>query len=184
MASSNSYGSFIPTTNIWDVSEVNNTKGISPELKELLVRLYQNLNRMSIALNTKDSGLYVTGSGTNQEFVTGQTYFPNPALNSSTPGTPTMRQTLRRVINFGPLPNSGTIAMPHNLTVTPGFTFTRIYGCASDIVDFLYIPLPYASNTAGDNIELSVNATDVVITTAANYSNYTVTYVVIEYIKS
>ena len=179
MATSGTYGSFIPTTNIWDVNQVNDLEDIKPELKELLVRLYQNLNRMSLVLNTKDSGFYVTN-----EFTTGQVYFPNPANSSATPQGPVFRQTLRVVVNFGPLPNAGVKSVPHNIPVTPGFTFTRIYGCASDTVGFNYIPLPYASPTLVDNIELKVTATDVVITTAADYSAYTVTYVILEYIKS
>ena len=179
MATSGTYGSFIPTTNIWDVSQVNNVKDISPELKELLVRLYQNLNRMSTTLNTKDSGFYATN-----EFTTGQLFFPNPANSSATTQGPVQRQTLRMVVNFGALPNAGTTSVAHNIPVTEGFTFTRIYGTASDTTGLTYIPIPYASNTAGDNIELEVTSTNVVITTAANYSNYNVTYVVLEYLKS
>jgi hypothetical protein len=47
-----------------------------------------------------------------------------------------------------------------------------------------YIPLPYASPTLVNNIQLSVDATNVTITTGIDYSAYTVTYVILEYIKS
>jgi hypothetical protein len=36
------YGMFIPTTQVWDVSEIYSTEVTSPAFKELLVRLYQN----------------------------------------------------------------------------------------------------------------------------------------------
>ena len=179
MASSNTSGSFVPTTNIWDVSDINSLKETEPELKELLVRLYQNLNRISLALNTKDSGFYVTN-----EFVTGSIYFPNPTLSSATSQTPAMRQTFRLVVNFGALPNTTTKSVPHNLTPNTSWTFTSIYGCASNTTSFDYIPLPYSSNNAGDEIELSVSPTNVVITTAADYSAYNITYVILEYLKN
>jgi len=88
-------GLFVPTTNVWDVSEIYSLEGIKPEFKELLVRLYQNINNLSLALNLKDTGYY-----TEEEFVTGQVFFPNPSLSSTTQQTPTFRQTFRKVINF------------------------------------------------------------------------------------
>jgi len=179
MATSGTYGSFIPTTNIWDVNQVNDLENVQPELKELLVRLYQNLNRMSLALNTKDSGYYVTN-----EFATGQNFFPNPANSSATPQGPVFRQVIRAVVNFGALPVTGAKSVPHNLTITPGFTFTCIYATSSNTSGLEYIPIPYATNTANDAIELYVTSENVVITTASDYSAYTVTYVILEYIKS
>lgn len=177
--SSSNYGSFVPTTNIWDVSELESVEDISPKLKELMIRMYQNLNVMSLSLNTKDSGFYVTG-----EFVTGQVFFPNPAYSSATQQKAVMRQTYRKIINFGTLPNNTFKTMPHGLTPNSSFTFTRIYGCASDPVTFQYVPIPYASPIAAGQIELSVDATNVTITTAANWTAYTVTYVILEYMKS
>jgi hypothetical protein len=48
----------------------------------------------------------------------------------------------------------------------------------------LAIPIPYSSTTNIDNnISIQVDDTDVNITTAADYSVYTICYVVLEYIK-
>src|SRR5690606_40889986 len=63
-------GAFVPTTNIWDPSELY-TLDIQPEFRELLVRLYQNLNNMSLLLNLKDTGYY-----TLEEFLNSQAFFP------------------------------------------------------------------------------------------------------------
>lgn len=174
----NDFGAFVPTTNIWDVSIIESVDVNSPEFKELLVRLYQNINLLSLSVNIRDAGYY-----SQTEFVNGQLYFPNPNLSSSTPNEPIFRQVFRLTINFGALPNTATKSVAHNLAVSDAYTFTRIYGCASDTIAFNYIPLPYSSATLADNIELSVNATDVVVTTAADWSAYTTTYIVIEYIK-
>lgn len=177
--SGNNYGAFVPTTNVWDVSEIYQTEVTSPEFKELLVRLYQNLNNMSLVLNLKDSAYYV-----NTEFVNGQSYFPNPSYNSSTATAPSMRQVYRLVINFGALPASTTKSVAHGLTPSAGWTFTRIYGSSSDTTDLLYVPLPYASSTANKNIELNVDATNVNIITGIDWSAYTKTYVILEYMKT
>lgn len=170
-------GAFIPTTQIWDVDLIYSLDVKSPEFKELLVRMYQNINIIALNVNIRDAGYYDL-----QEFVNGQLYFPDPLNNSTTPGVPDYRPVFRKVINFGSLPNGGTKSVPHNLDVNVGTTFTRIYATASDTTDFEYIPIPYAS-AGGDNIELSVDATNVNITTVIDDSNFNVCYVVLEYLK-
>jgi hypothetical protein len=179
MATSAQYGSFVTTTNIWDVQQLYQIDVTSPEFKELLVRLYQNINNIALVLNIKDTGMYNTS-----EFVNGQVYFSNPANNSSTSANPILRQVYRTVINFGSLPNTGTKSVAHGISTNAAMTFTRIYAAASDTTGLNYIPIPYASPTATNNIELSVDATNVNITTGSNRTNFNVTYVVLEYIKN
>lgn len=171
-------GAFVPTTNVWDVNQIYTTEVNSPAFKELLVRLYQNINNIAINLNLKDTGYY-----TLDEFLNSQLYFPNPALNSTTSQSPEFRQVFRKIIDFGALPDTTFKPMPHGLTITNNFSFTRIYATASDPVGLNYIPIPYASASGTENIELSVNATDVIITTASDRTAFTKTYVVLEYIK-
>lgn len=176
------YGAFIPTSNIWDVNEIYSTEVTTPAFKELLVRLYQNLNNMSLLINIKDTGYYVT-----DEFVNSQCYYPNPNLNSSTTTNPTLRQVYRKIIRMNPtfatLPNTGTIAIPHGLTPNSSWTFTRIYATASDTIGFNYIPIPYASPTLANNIEIRVDATNVYITTGSNRTNFNNVDIVLEYLK-
>ena len=171
--------SFIPTTNVWDVASLYQVDVTSPEFKELLVRLYQNINNIALLLNLKDTGLYNTF-----EIVNGQTYFPSPALNSSTSGTPENRSVYRTTVNFGALPNAATKSVAHNIITTPKTTFTRIYATASDTIGRFYVPIPYASATLTDVIELSVDGTNVNITTGSDRTNFTVCYVVLEYLQS
>lgn len=173
-------GSFVPTNYIWDVAQVESVDVNSPEFKELLIRMYQNINNMILSLNLKDTGIYNTSP-----FVNSQVFFPNPLLNSSTSATPEFRQVYRNVINFGALPNTATKSVPHGITCTSNTTFTRIYATSSKTTaPFSYIPIPYSSASAiADNVELFIDATNMNITTASDYSAYTFTYGILEYLQ-
>lgn len=151
-------GSFVPTTNNANINQV--------------------VNQLSLVLNTKDSGYYAL-----TEFINGQIWFPDPTLKSTSAQQPTLRQVYRLVLNCGALKNTDTTVVAHGLTITAGYTFTRIYGAASD-PSTTFIPLPYASPVAAENIALFVDATNVNITTGNDRTGFTTSYVVIEYIKS
>ena len=172
-------GAYVPTSYIWDVSQLEDIEVTSPEFKELLVRMYQNLSFMAMVLNTKDTGIYDT-----QEYPNSQVYFPDPANTSQTVVGPNYRQVLRKVINFGALPNTGTKSVAHGIqNIDANTTFTRIYATASDTTGLTYVPIPYASTTAvADNIEIYVDSTNVNIITGSNRSNYNICYVVLEYL--
>jgi len=93
-----------------------------------------------------------------------------------------VRQVFRQVVNFGALPNNTTKSVVHGIVVNTNTTLTRLYAAASDPVNFDYVPIPYAS-VAGTPIELYMDSTNVNITTNADWSSYTITYVIIEYLK-
>lgn len=173
---SNNTGAFIPTTNVWDVSEIYATDVTSDAFKELLVRLYQNLNLMSVGVNNRDAGFYDTS-----EFVCGQQFFSDPALRSTDQTTPILRPVFRKVINFGALPDTATKSVAHGITTTVNTSFTRMYGVATKPhalpATFSGVSIPNSS------ITLEVDGTNVKITTAANLTAYTITYVILEYIK-
>lgn len=166
-------GLFIPNNFIWEINLLPDTKVDSPEFKELLIRLYQNINSMCIALNLKDTGYYL-----DSEFVNGQQLFPATGNNPDN-----VRQIYRKVINFGLLPNATTKSVAHNIAIDTEFSFTRIYATASDKLSLKYIPIPYSSPTLNKNIQLDVSSTNVTITTGIDYSAYTICYVILEYVK-
>lgn len=179
MATASNFGAYVPTSFIWDVSRLNEVEVTSPEFKELLVRLYQNLNLMAQVLNIKDSGYYVT-----QEFVNSQNFFPNPSAPVGQSMTQAFRPVYRKVINFGALLNNSSKSIAHGITCTTSTTFTRIYATASDVGGKNYIPIPYASPTLANNIELKVDATNVTIITGNDRTNFTVCYVILEYMQT
>lgn len=175
-------GAFIPSTNVWDVSQLQSMDVTSPEFKELLIRLHQNINNIAIAINLRDAGYY-----DQKEFINGQRYFPNPMIDATASPyiNPAFRQVFRMVVNFGQLPDTNFKSVNHNIPgISNMFTFTRIYATASDTTGLNYIPIPYASPVLVNNIELSVNATQVTITTGSNRTNFNECYVVLEYIKT
>ncbi len=166
-------GLFLSTTPMFDVGDLN-----QDNLKQLVIKLTQFTNDIAIILNQKDSALY-----TLQQFVNGQTFFPNPALSSNTPQTPTPRQVFRQVFLTGPLLNTGTLLIPHNIAPTDLFTFTRIYGTASDTMGLNYIPIPQAF-IGGNIIDLSVDAVNIIIRTNFDATQYNIVYVVLEWLKN
>ncbi len=172
------YGAFIQTTQVWDVAQLLEVDVTSDAFKELLVRLYQQINNVANILNIKDTGQYQLS-----EFVNGQVYFSNPATTVASGEPLEDRQVMRKVINFGALPNTGTKAVAHGITCTIKTSFTRIYACASDPAGN-YIPIPYASPTDANEIELKVDGTNVTIITGSNRTNFTITYVILEYLQS
>lgn len=167
-------GLYIGTTQVWDVARLYEIEVTSPEFKELLVRLYQQINKIATALNLKDTGIYF-----DQEIVNGQLFFPTDIADFSSG-----RMCYRTLVITGQLPVAGTISIPHNINVTAQTQWTRIYGAATKpTVAYSGIPLPYASPTLNQNISLNVDATNVNITTAIDYSAYTISYVILEYLK-
>lgn len=169
----------IATSFLFDVGYINSLDVQSAEFKEFLVRLYQNINNIALVLNMKDTAFYRL-----YEFNTSQSFFPNPALTALTPQQPDYRTVFRIVVNCGTLPNNATNNIPHNIpNISTSYSFTRIYGAASNQTALEYIPLPYSSVTAiADNIEISIDNTYVYITTGIDRTAFTVSYVVLEYI--
>ncbi len=167
-------GVYLPTTDVFDSFNLQNIDPSSREFKDFLTRLRQTINTMSIVINLKDTGYYIT-----DEMANGQLYFPDPALNSTTVKLPTFRNVFRKVVIFGVLPNNASKSIAHNLPIDIATSATRIYGSATNPNTSL-IPLPYASPVLADNIELEITPTHVKITTGSDRTAYTTTYVIIE----
>lgn len=171
----NNSGLFIPTTFVFNARRIQEVDVNSDEFKEMLVELYNDLSDMANALNLKDSGYYNL-----DEFVTSAMLFPNPNASSSL--QPFWRQVFRQVINCGPLPNTGASATPHNIPITDTYSFLKIYGAASNQTGLSYLPLPYVS-VSGDAIEVNVDGTNVNIITQSDRTDYTLAYIIVEYVK-
>ena len=177
MSSSKTKGIYIPTSQIWDINEIKDTDA-SESLKELLIRMYQNLGNMATAINSKESAIYDTS-----EFVTGGVYFPNVNLTSQTVQTPRQRQIVRTIVVFPSLPNIMTAnKIAHNIPFNSGYTVTAINGVAMDKTNLLYYPLSFAA-AAGKIFSLWVDGTYVYIDTNSFDLHLYSVIVVIEYLK-
>ena len=88
----------------------------------------------------------------------------------------------RKVVNYGALPNATSKAVAHNITNID--YVVSMQGVAS-IPAGNKIPLPYVDTTTFSNgVQMYTTSNDVVLQTQANRSNYTNTYVTIEYTKT
>ena len=172
MSQQNLTGMYVPTTNIWDPQVLREMDYGKESLQELFVRLYQNLNSMALALNAKDTGYYI-----NQEFVTGSVFFGTASNNQTD-----LRSVFRKVVNIGAV-GAGATTKAHGLVIGTTWSFTKIYGVASNTTTNNYLPLPWINaTTPANSIELKVDATNIVITNNSGLT-FPTCMVVLEYLK-
>ena len=160
----------IPISNIVDPALLRDMDIKSPEFKRYMVSLVENVNSILLAVNAKDVGIY-----NNEETLTGQNYFDDDKNEQ--------RPVYRKVVDFGALPNTANKAVAHGLDAAWEYKFTRIYGVTSDSTNKDYLPIPYATATAIDIIELYVDNTNINITTGKDRTSFDTTYVVLEYLE-
>jgi hypothetical protein len=138
---------------------------------ELNTYLTELLRLSANVINTKEGALYMP-----QELATFQQYFTSDPLVT--------RNVYRKVVDCGTLPNTSLKAIPHGIAFDSACSTTRIYGSATDPVGLIFIPLPLGSPVAGASVEVYLTATDIVIVTGVDRTNYTRCTIVIEYTKN
>lgn len=177
----NEPGLFLKTTNVFDVQSIYQLDIKSEQFKEFLVFLRRSVSEISEAVNAKDTGKHVK-----TEFACGQTYFPDPALTSTTPQTPVDRQVYRKTFLWpNTLPNIGQQHVAHGIDLTSNtYKMVHIEGTASQIVPHKYIPIPYVSADLTEIVQLYIDGPDIYIETNFDASAYDHTVIVIEYIKT
>lgn len=163
----------LSTTFIWDVALIQEIDPNSPQFKELLIRLYQNIANISDAVNRKQNGMY-----TLTEVVAGKIYYATNPENASD-----FRQGFFKEVNFGALPNTGTKSVAHGVAFDANYRLMNMYAAATDPVSLIYLPIPYASPVLANNIEMNADATNVNITTGSNRSAFTSCSVLLDYVK-
>lgn len=162
-------GSFVPTTNIWDVTELQEIDVNSDRFKELLVRLYQYINLIAVVLNAKESAYYI-----GQEFNTSELY-----ENPTSANIEDLRQGYRQFNIIGPI-GAGLTAFNHLLPVDAQWTWVYIGGAATNSAGLTGYPIPYA-NAAGD-ISVHVTGTQIIIDNQSGVI-FTQTYIILKYLK-
>lgn len=174
----NTEGIYISTSGIYDSQLIQDIDINSAEFRDFLVRLQQDLNTFSLYLNQKTSGKVST-----EEQLSGGLFFSTAATGAGQ-DSQIDRQEYHKVVNFGALPNATTKSVAHGIDVNANTIFTFIGGCANNHTGNLYIPLPLSSAILAENIFVSVDATNVNINTALDYSAWTTTYVILKYLKN
>lgn len=167
-----SRGSYVPTTNIWDVTNLYSIDVNSPAFKELLVRLYQNLSLMASVVNTKESAIYPQ-----QEFVTGG-IVPFSTLN---PNTQQNRPIFRFYYEANVLA-AGATSIPLGFTVGSTWRFMSISGAATNQTTGNHYPLPYVDAAGVANIELRATNTTIEINNNSGQT-FLGLVIILEYMK-
>jgi len=153
-----------------DKSSLENQLPISVEFpedeKEFRGHFSDLYQRIVSSVNSKEGGLYIP-----EEKTTGQQYFDADNVQKN-------KTVYRMTIDFGVLPNTGSISQFHNINWKDSFRLTRSYGASTNTSELTSIPIP------NDGIYLEINSTSVTVTTTSDFSQFTDTTIVIEYTKS
>ena len=140
--------------------------------------LVEQLKKISNAVNIRDIGWYL-----DEELLTGKAFIPTTGMGGGATNQ-VFRQVFRKVIDFGALPNAGSKSVAHGISFTNSFTLTSLSASATNPTGLNALPIPYIDPTAlNTGISLSMDATNVTITTGINRSAYTRCYVTIEYMQ-
>lgn len=141
--------------------------------------IVEQLKKISNAVNIREIGFFL-----DEELLSGKSFIPgtNNTLDGGT--SQQFRSILRKVIDFGPLPNAGTKSVPHGITFDANFTLIDLWAAATDPVALQAFNINFA-DPAGSmfNVAVTMNSSTVAITTGVNRSSFTRCFVIIEYIQ-
>lgn len=133
--------------------------------------LTEQLKKISNAVNIREIGWLL-----DTELLSGKSFIPSGNISG---GSNQYRSVLRKVIDFGALPNTGPKDVPHGIVFDNNFTLIQIWASATQPSNY-GIPIPYAGPTP---IQIYMDTTNIVITTTDDRSAYTRTFVFCEYIQ-
>lgn len=134
--------------------------------------LIETLKKISNIVNFREIGFFL-----DEELLSGKSFVP------SSTNMQLFRAVFRKVVNFGALPNAGTKSVAHGITVNANFTLISMWASATKPTSaFSAIQIPFSSPTLNENIKITLDATNINITTAIDYSPYTIVWVMIEYL--
>ena len=137
----------------------------------------EQLKKITNAVNIREIGWFL-----DEELLSGKAFIPG--VNNVGNASPRQfRQVLRKVINFGALPNAGNKSVPHGITFDSNFTLVQMFGAATDPVNLVAFPIPFDSAGNAQGVALYMDSTNVIISTQSNRSSYTRCFVTIEYMQ-
>lgn len=140
--------------------------------------IVEQLKKITNAVNTKEIGFFL-----DQELLSGKAFIPG--INIATDGATSQqfRTVLRKVIDFGPLPNAEIKSVPHDIFVDYNFTLVQMYAAATDPVGLQAFPIPYAAAGTNDSVALYMDDNNINIITQTNRSSFTRVFIVVEYLQ-
>ncbi len=139
--------------------------------------IVEQLKRITNALNMREIGFFL-----DQELLSGKQFIPGVNIATDGGSSQQFRTVLRKVVDCGALPNTGTKQVPHEIVVDANFTLIDLFGAATDPVGLTSIDLGHAA-APPFQVEIFLDATNVNIVTGSNRSNYTRSFIIIEYMQ-
>ena len=137
----------------------------------------EHLKKISNAINVREIGWFL-----DDELLSGKQFIPSLNSSAGASASGNFRSVLRKVIDCGTLPNTGTKTVPHGISIDGNFTLIQLYGSSTDPIGLLSFGLGNAA-AAPNQVQLFLTATDIILVTGSDRTNFTRTYVVIEYLK-
>jgi hypothetical protein len=138
--------------------------------------IVENLKKISNAVNLRTIGWLL-----DEELLSGQAFIPGTGLTGT---SQQYRQVLRKVIDFGALPNTATKSVAHGITFDANFTLIHMWASATDPTGLQAFPIPFADPTVPTStVSVYMTNTNIVISTGSNRSAFTRCFVFIEYIQ-
>lgn len=133
------------------VAYIRTSRDFPLDPKQLRIELDKSYIDIANAVNVRIIGIFPT----TVPAITGETWYMDNNQK---------RQTLREVYTFGMIAPGAFIDIPHR--ISGQYEFTRIWGtCKTNVPDSR--PIPYASVAANSNIDVRVDATNIVIQNGA-----------------
>ena len=145
----------------------NQNKKISHE--NILGNIENNIANNTSNISQINTNITNYGQYSLQETFTGKTWIDGKPI-------------YRKVINCGALPNNTTKNVTHNISNLSNVIFANGISYSSGTGN--YFPIPYSADTLQAQVKMWVTNTDVSLQTLSDRSNYTTTYIILEYTKT
>ena len=140
--------------------------------------LVEQLKRIALAVNIREIGWFL-----DEELLSGKAFIPGSNDVLELGSSQRFRQVLRKVIDFGTLPNAGAKTVPHGIMFDNNFTLVDLWAAATDPVGLTAFSIPFTTASLTGEVELFIDAININIITQSNRSTYTRCFIVIEYMQ-
>ena len=145
--------------------------------EEAMPFIVEQLKKLANAVNVREIGFYL-----DQELLSGKSFIPGVNIDIGGSSSQQFRTILRKVIDCGALPAAGTKSVPHGIFIDANFTLIELFGAATDPIGLTSIDLGHAA-APPFQVEIYLDANNVNIIVGSNRSNYTRSFIIIEYIQ-
>lgn len=164
--------SLVPRYSVLEIQDAKN----NVDAKKITVNLMLRINKIVDAVNNRASGVYDLSEGPSLEIY--------PPVQSGV--IPAPRPVYWKTFFAGPLANAGALTIAHGITWTSATTLVGLECHATNSVGVTALKIPYvdvSSTPVTGDIEVYVDATNIVITSAGNASAFNRVVVTLKWLQ-